>query len=261
LYPRVRVLRKRLPRGIEQLTMRVIAFFPVYNEEAQIAEFLARLKPTLESGLVQEAVGVDDGSTDRTPAVLGQHPWCTVLRHETNQGAGDAIRTAYNYALRKGYDVFVILAANGKDDPAEIERVIQPIVQGEGDYVQGSRFLPGGYSGGLPAHRLFAIRLFTWVFSLFLQRRFTDCTNGFRAYRTTILCDSRIRWAQDWLGHSYEIEFYLHYKVVSLGYRLKEVPVSKIYRLASDGSYSKVRLKDWVTNLKPLFWLRFGIKS
>ena len=241
--------------------MRVIAFFPVYNEEAQIAKFLARLKPVLNTGVVHEAVGVDDGSTDHTPEILRQHPWCTVLRHETNQGAGDAIRTAYNYALRKEYDVFVILAANGKDDPVEIERILQPILRSQADYVQGSRFLAGGYSRGLPAHRLFAMRLFTLVFSLFVLRRFTDCTNGFRAYRTNVLRDPRIRWAQEWLGHSYEIEFYLHYKVASLGYRLEEVPVSKIYRLASDGSYSKVRLKDWFTNLKPLFWLRFGIKT
>lgn len=241
--------------------MRIIAFFPVYNEEAQIPEFLARLKPILDRGVIHEAIGVDDGSTDRTPEVLRRHPWCTVLRHPTNQGCGDAIRTAYNYALDKGYDIFVILAANGKDDPVEIERVVQPILQGQADYVQGSRFLPGGHSGGLPPHRLYAMRMFTWVFSLFLMRRFSDCTNGFRAYRTQILKDQRIRWAQEWLGHSYEIEFYMHYKVVSLGYRLKEVPVSKVYRLASDGSYSKVRVKDWFTNLKPLFLLRFGIRS
>jgi dolichol-phosphate mannosyltransferase len=241
--------------------MRVIVFFPVYNEEAQISQFLDRLKPLLDSGLVHEAVGVDDGSTDNTREVLKGHSWCTVLRHETNQGAGDAIRNAYAYALKKNYDIFVILAANGKDNPAEIAHVLKPILQGDADYVQGSRFLPGGYSGGLPKHRLFAMRLFTWVFCLFLFRRFTDCTNGFRAYRTAILRDQRIRWAQEWLGHSYEVEFYLHYKVASLGYRIQEVPVSKIYRVASDGSYSKVRIKDWFTNLKPLFCLRLGIRS
>ncbi|MGH7769502.1 MAG: hypothetical protein ACREQP_18810, partial [Candidatus Binatia bacterium] len=64
-----------------------------------------------------------------------------------------------------------------------------------------------------------------------------------------------------WLGHSYEIEFYMHYKAAALGYRVKEVPVSKIYRPAADGSYTKVRLRDWLTNLKPLFFLRLGLKQ
>jgi len=243
------------------MAIRVVTFLPVSNEQDQIGPLLERFKPVLEAQLIQELVAVDDGSTDRTPEILRQYPSCTVLRHPTRQGCGDAIRTAYRYALERGFDVFAIMAGNGKDDPGEIHRLLEPIRAGAADYVQGSRFLSGGQSVGLPRHRLWAMRLFTWTFSLFLWRRLTDCTNGFRAYRTSILRDERIRWAQEWLGHSYEVEFYLHYKVNALGYRVKEVPVSKVYRLSQDRSYTKVRLRDWFTNLKPLFYLRFGIKD
>jgi dolichol-phosphate mannosyltransferase len=243
------------------MAIRVITFLPVCNEQDQIGPLLERFRPVLEAQIIQEVVAVDDGSTDRTPEILRLYPYCTVLRHPTRQGCGDAIRTAYHYALERGFDVFVIMAGNGKDDPSQIERLLVPIRAGEADYVQGSRFLPGGLSVGLPRHRLWAMWLFTWTFSLFLLRRLTDCTNGFRAYRTSILRDERIRWAQEWLGHSYEVEFYLHYKVHALRYRVKEVPVSKIYRPSKDRSYTKVRLRDWFTNLKPLFYLRFGIKD
>jgi dolichol-phosphate mannosyltransferase len=239
---------------------RVIAFLPVYNEEAQIGPLLERYGPVVKAGTVEEVIAVDDGSTDGTPGILRSFDYCTVITHPTHQGCGDAIRSGYRYALERDYDVFVIMAGNGKDDPAEIERLLAPIEAGEADYVQGSRFMRGGQSEGLPAHRSIAIRLFTWTFSLFQMRRYTDCTNGFRAYKTAILRDERIQWAQEWLGHSYEIEFYLHYKVADLGYRTKEVAVSKIYRRAADGSYTKVRLRDWLTNLKPLFYLRFGLK-
>ncbi len=239
----------------------VIAFLPVYNEEEHVGELLANFKPVVAEGVVDEVLAVDDGSTDQTRSILRGFDYCTVITHPERRGCGDAIRSAYRHALERGYDVFVIMAGNGKDDPAQIQRVIQPILDDDADYVQGSRYLSGGYSEGLPKHRNIAIRLFTWAFSAALQRRYTDCTNGFRAYRTSILRDDRIDWRQDWLGHSYEIEFYLHYKVAQLGYRVREVPVSKVYRQTRSGAHTKVRARDWVTNLKPLVYLRLGLKD
>ncbi len=239
---------------------RVIAFMPVYNQEAQIAWVLDRFKPVLDQRTVDEVLAVDDGSTDETLAILRNYNYCTVITHDTRRGIGDAIRSAYRYALKQGYDIFVIMAGNGKDDPAEIRKVLTPIQRDDADYVQGSRFVTGGVTEALPRHRNLAIRLFTWTFSLFVRHRFTDCTNGFRAYRTSILRDPRIDWSQEWLG-TYELEYYVHYKAAQLGYRVTEVPVSKIYRRASpDGSYSKMRARDWMIALKPLFYLRLGLR-
>jgi dolichol-phosphate mannosyltransferase len=241
------------------MTPRVIAFIPVYNQEAQVGWVLDRFKPVLEQGTVQEVLAVDDGSTDQTPEILRSSNHCSVITHETRRGIGDAIRSAYRYALEHDYDVFQIMAGNGKDDPAQIPVVLAPILGDNADYVQGSRFAEGGVSEGLPSHRSLAIRLFTWTFSLFVGHRFTDCTNGFRAYRTSILRDKRLDWSQDWLG-TYELEYYVHYKAAQLGYRIAEVPVSKTYRHSPGGSYSKMRARDWLIALKPLFYLRLGLK-
>ena len=244
-----------------RLTARTLAFLPVFDEEDRIGPLLEKFEPVLAAGVVHELLAVDDGSTDRTPDILDRCEHCTVITHPHRRGCGAAIRSAYRYALERGYDVFVIMAGNGKDDPAQVERLAAPILRDEADYVQGSRFLPGGASDGLPGHRLLSMKVFTWLFSLFLMRRFTDCTNGFRAYHTSILRDERIAWEQAWLGDSYEIEFYLHYKVSALGYRVEEVAVSKLYRQPAGASYTKVRLRDWLTNLKPLFYLRLGLRK
>jgi dolichol-phosphate mannosyltransferase len=234
---------------------------PVYNEETHIASLLDRFRPVLEAGTVQEVVVVDDGSTDQTPAILRRYPDFTVITQPAHQGIGSSIRAAYGRALERSHDVFVIMAGNGKDDPAQIGRLLEPVLRNDADYVQGSRFLRGGQSQGLPRHRYLAMRIFSLVFSAMVLHHFSDCTNGFRAYRTAILRDNRIGWSQSWLGQGYELEYYIHYKVAQLGYRVTEVPVSKIYRRAPNGSYSKIHWADWPRMLRPLLYLRLGFRQ
>ncbi len=241
-------------------TLRAMVIVPIFNEETHAQELMEKFRPVVESGLVERVVMVDDGSTDSTPQILRRYDFVRVHRHESRQGCGASIRSGYRHAFKDGYDAVVVMAGNGKDDPGEIPRVLGPILRGEADYVQGSRFLEGGHSRGLPIHRRMAMILLTWLFRLFLWRWLTDCTNGFRGYRTALLKDKRLDWTQDWLGHDYELEIYMHYQANALGYRVVEVPVSKVYRRAKDGSYSKARLADWFTGLKPLFLLRFGFK-
>lgn len=239
---------------------KVIVLFPAYNEEANVGKIAERCRPVLEAGIVQEILAVNDGSTDRTAEVLGRYPHVTVISHAKRQGCGDAIRSGYRYALDNGYDICVVMAGNNKDEPAEIQRLIAPILRDEADYVQGSRYLKGASSVGLPWHRNLAIRVFTWTFSLCLLRRLTDCTNGFRAYRTGILRDPRIDWKQKWIGPGYELEYYIHYKTLALGYRVVEVPVTKVYPSDKTVPYTKIRWYDWFHILRPLFYLRLGIR-
>jgi glycosyltransferase involved in cell wall biosynthesis len=232
---------------------------PIYNEGDQVGWVLDRFEAVLAAGTVQEVLAVDDGSTDESPSVVAASAHCTAITHRTREGIGSAIRSAYRYALEHDYDIVTILAGNGKDDPEQISVVLAPILAGEADYVQGSRFARGGVSRGLPWHRNLAIKAFTLTFSAFVGKRYTDCTNGFRAYRTSILRDPRVDWTQDWLT-SYELEYYIHYKASRL-FRTAEVPVAKVYReRTNDVSYSKMRAIDWLIALKPLFYLRLRIK-
>jgi dolichol-phosphate mannosyltransferase len=202
---------------------------------------------------------VDDGSTDGSLAEIaasGTH--ATVLRHASRRGLGESFRTAYRHVLSRSHEVFAVMAGNGKDDPRELPRVLGPIVRGEADYVQGSRFHPGGRSERLPLHRRVAIHGFTRAISVAFGQPLTDCSNGFRAYRTALLTDARIDWQAPWQGTSYQVEIYLLLKAIALGYRVVEVPVSKIY--PSDGKpYSKAKLRDWWNLLKPVIWCRLGL--
>lgn len=234
--------------------MKIGVVIPVYNEKNQIGKLPSKFQP----GLVDKIVGVDDGSTDGSQEILRHAGW-TLIRHERRQGIGSAIRDGLNYLRTDGFEAVVVMAGNGKDDPAEIPRLLAPILSGEADYVQGSRFFEGGSFKNLPVSRHLMIKAYTLLWSALLGKKLTDVTNGFRAYRLDILRDPRIRLDQEWLNR-YELEYYLHYKALSLGYRFREVAVSKNY--PSRKNYSKIRpFLDWWSIVKPLILLRLGLRS
>jgi dolichol-phosphate mannosyltransferase len=144
--------------------------------------------------------------------------------------------------------------------PEEIPRLLGPLERDEVDYVQGSRYLEGGQAPNLPLFRRIMIRLFTCVVNLATGSRGTDITCGFRAYGTGILDHPEIDIRQGWLRR-YEMEYYLHYKVLKLGYRVKEVPVSMVY--PADGkNYSKIKpFVGWWSMIRPWVFLLLRLKK
>jgi hypothetical protein len=91
--------------------------------------------------------------------------------------------------------------------------------------------------------------------------RCTDVTNGFRSYKLELFDDERINIWQNWLDE-YELEYYIHYKVLTLGYKTKEVPISKIYSHKNKGGYSQISpFRDWWKIVGPLIYLKLGVKK
>ena len=235
---------------------RVISIAPAYNEAERIRGALIGMP-----GVVDCALVVDDGSEDGT-AEVARRQGATVISLPQHADLDTALRTGFEYALRNAFDVVVVMAGNGKDDPREIPLLLQPIEERGADYVQGSRYLPGGKAGVMPTHRALATRLYPWLLRLYPGFKATDGTNGFRAYKTSILKDSRIDIYQSWLCRT-SVEFYLSIKVMTLGYQVVEVPVSKTYpKTTTYAKYTKVRpISDWWNILKPWIYLSLRLKK
>ena len=241
--------------------MRRLAIIPVFREIGKIGTVMEKfnLDSVDEICLVVDAPDETilreiDESRRKTQVPV------TIIENPARNGIGFAIKRGYRYALSQGFDLIVIMAGNGKDDPREIPRLTEPISKNGFDYVQGSRFLPGGKGERTPFFRRIFTRLFPFVWTFLTGVRCTEVTNGFRAYRAAILEDPRINIWQDWLN-GYELEYYLHYKVLTLGYRFTERPVSKVYSYAKREAYSHISpLKDWQQIVGPIVLLRLGAR-
>jgi dolichol-phosphate mannosyltransferase len=235
------------------MSRKVAVILPVFNEGAAAADLVDRMP-----SVVSETFVVDDGSTDGG-CDLTKRERTTVLRHDRNIGIGAAIRGGLLAARAAGCDVVVVMAGSGKDRPEEIPWLLSKIDEGY-DYVQGSRFAPGGTSVRLPLIRGLLIRGFTVMFRILSGFAGTDVTNGFRAYRVSLLDDPRIQMQQRWLDR-YELEYYLHWKFITLGYRVCEVPVSKTYP-DRRGNYSKIRpVVDWWRMVRPVLLLALHLRA
>ena len=124
-----------------------------------------------------------------------------------------------------GADIVVTMDADGQHDPAEIERLVQPILNDQADFVLGSRLL--GAREKDSQVRLVGIYTFNFILRLLTGVKFTDCSNGFRAFRLSEL--KKITLRQDQF-HTTELII----EAVKKGGRITEVPVTVSRRLHGD---------------------------
>lgn len=235
---------------------KIIAILPAYNEGDKTAKVVEKFP----FGAVDEILVVNDGSEDETRRLAEATGRTTVLHNEQRQGIGFAIRQGWEYALKNNYDIIVVMAGNGKDNPQEIPRLIKPIIEDGYDYVQGSRYIAGGEYGKMPLHRLLFTRGVSFLVRLLYGKKITDSTNGFRAYKAELLKDPRINLYQEWLRET--IEYYFSFKILKLDYKVAEAPVTKLYpQGASYKQYTKIKpFSGWYKRLKTMFFVWAGIK-
>lgn len=237
------------------MNKKILVTVLIYNEGEKLKDLVQKFPENNNYTLLF----IDDGSNDGTYDYLKSQNF-NIIRHEKNYGVGIGIKEAIGYGRENNFDVIVIMAGNGKMLPSEIDRLTQPITDDEADYIQGSRYLEGGNSPHLPVFRHLAIKLFTMIANFILGFKGTDITCGFRAYRLDLFDDTTINITQDWLG-KYEMEYYIHYKVIKNGYRVKEVPVSMIYPKTGK-NYTKIKpFIGWWSMLRPWIYLTLRIKK
>jgi glycosyltransferase involved in cell wall biosynthesis len=200
----------------------------VINENGKLHKQLTAMRQPCDG--IADIVVADGGSTDgSTNPVKLQSLGVNALLTKTGPGKlGAQMRMAFSWALARGYKGVITIDGNGKDGPDAIPRFVEKLDSGF-DHVQGSRFIPGGVSQNLPLSRWLGVKLLhAPLISLAARFRYTDTTNGFRAYSRTFLGDSRVALFRD-LFAGYELHYYLAIRAARLGFRVCEIPVARRY--------------------------------
>lgn len=202
---------------------------PVINEGNRIISLLTKMN-NLQIHNIADIVIVDGGSTDDSLDLdnlirLG----VTALLLKTGHGKLSAqLRCGYAFVLDKGYKNIITIDGNDKDDPAPIPKFLDALENGY-DFVQASRFVKGGVAVNTPKSRDLAIKfIHAPVLSMASGFRWTDTTQGFRAYSSKLLLDERVALFRD-VFVTYELLAYLSYIAPKLGFLCIELPTSRIY--------------------------------
>ncbi len=225
---------------------RRLAVVPAYNEEAAIGGVIAELR-AFDPGL--DIVVVSDGSLDGT-AATAERAGARVLRLPFNLGIGGAVQTGFRYGWENGYELVVRCDGDGQHVPAELGKVIAPVLAGDADIAIGSRFV-GSESYRSSASRRVGIRLLALIVSSIARQKVTDTTSGFQALNRRALG----LFAADY-PHDYpEVEG----MVMTIKHRLRLVEVPVEMREREHGRSSITALRSIYYMAKVLVALFVGL--
>ncbi len=241
---------------------RVTFVVPAYDEERRLGSSLQRLIEFCAGQPYEsELIIVDDGSSDRTPAIareaaggLPANVSVRLLQHERNRGKGAAVRTGALVAT--GDDVFY-LDADLATPPEEIPKLLDALRQGC-DLAIGVRIQPGGYDmrASEPPWRRYGGRVFTVVRRRLLLWDVHDTQCGFKAFRKEAAEMLFPRQQLD--GWAFDAE--LLFLADRLGLKICQIPVEWHH---VEGSRFRITISSAIHELRDLVrirWLHRGLR-
>jgi dolichol-phosphate mannosyltransferase len=233
--------------------MRTLVVMPTYDEAANIAEVLTRVRAAAPE---VDILVLDDNSPDgtaelarATAAELGQ---IDVIVRERKEGLGTAYRHGFRIGAERGYEVLMQMDSDLSHDPADVPRVLAPVEAGA-DASIGSRYIPGGAIPHWPWHRRALSKYGNRYACIMLRMNVNDATSGFRAYRVDTLKAIEVDRTQA-KGYGFQIES--TYRASRIGKEIAEVPIVFTDRVRG---YSKMSIWVMLEQLRLVTW--WGVRD
>jgi len=206
---------------------RITVVIPTLNEAMTIREVLLACREHTDDILV-----VDGHSQDETVSIVQSLGARFIL--DGGKGKGEALRACIPHLDR---EITVFIDADGSHDPADIPKLVRPILDGQADHVTGSRLLGGSselHGGFDECFRLMGSSFVTACINHRFRVRLSDSQNGFRAVRTRVLRSLGLT------ENITTIEQEMIIRTLQQGYRMAEVPSHEHKRKAG---YSKISVR------------------
>lgn len=214
------------------MSKRIAIFVIAYDAVNTLASTIDRIPPEVMEK-VEEIFVIDDCSNDNTYyAALGykesrQLDKLQVFRNPVNLRYGGNQKAGYQYAIDRGFDIVVMLHADGQYAPEVLPRLLEPLEKDEADMVFGSRMAEGGdpLKGGMPLYKFVGNKILTWIENHMLGMRLSEFHSGYRLYATDAL--KRIPFLANSNEWHFDTEILIQYK--EAGLRIAERPIPTYY--------------------------------
>ncbi len=226
--------------------MKLSIVIPCFNEEKTLEQCLENVLGIQDQALALEIIIVDDASTDASLKLAREfaamHPQITVLQHQRNRGKGAALQTGFQHATG---EIVAIQDADLEYDPADLKRMVVPIITGKADVVLGSRFATGGAHRVLYFWHYLGNKFLTLLSNMFSDLNLTDMECCYKVFRREIIQAIAIRESR------FGIEPELVAKVAQMRVRIFEMGVSYFGRTYAEGK--KIGYRDGFRALYCIF--------
>lgn len=217
--------------------MKVLLIIPAYNEEENILKtYHTIIEYNHNNNINYDIIVINDGSRDKTEEICRKNHIPTInLIH--NLGIGGAVQTGYKYAYDHNYDIAVQYDGDGQHDIKYVEKIIKPIIDGQADFIIGSRFIKKEKDNfNSTIFRRIGINIISFCIKLVCHKKIYDTTSGFRACNRKIIEEFK---------NDYPFEYPEPITTVELikkGYSIDEITVKMNER---EGGVSSIR--TWKT--------------
>ncbi len=214
---------------IKEKSTKYCLCIPIINEGDKIVKQLQSILDNKVNELV-DVIICDGGSTDGSTELekLKNLGVCTLLTKQDTGKLSAQLRMGYSFAITEGYAGVITVDGNGKDDVTGVKLFVDALDQGW-DFIQGSRYVEGGQAINTPLIRHVSVKLIhAPIISMAAKFKYTDTTNGYRGYSNKMLLDERVQPFRK-IFNTYELLAYLSVRAPELGFKTKEVPVTRRY--------------------------------
>lgn len=245
-----------------------VVLIPAFNAAKTIKDVIKGI----DRNIVDEIIVVNDGSADNTEEVLAAVEGINIVSHPQNRGYGATTITLYEQALKRNFDFFVTLHADGAHNPTGVGKILQPLEEGVADVVVGNRikgvlensplflrskFLGAVLRGSMPAYKfmanIFLTRFQNWCYGT----SFGSFHSGFRACTRKALESVPFDRLTGW--YQYDTEFLV--KANEKNLRIKEIPITSYYSKDAGSNAPVVKYGLRVIAAAGRYWVRKNFRN